>query len=282
MQVAASFDSQPCDLLIALHAGRSADSITKFREHYPDLPIVLVLTGTDLYRDIHTSSTAKASLEIADRLVVLQEHGILSLPEEFKEKTRVIFQSVLTPGEIEPPLDTVFEVCVVGHLREVKDPLRTAIASRDLPKDSRIQIIQIGASLDETIKQQAIHEAETNSRYQWLGEIPHDDVMRRLGRARLLSLTSEMEGGANVISEAIVSGTPVISSHISGSIGLLGQDYPGFFEPGNTAQLTDLLLRTEMDEDFYRLLVDHCRKRKPLFDPANEIAGLQALLAELG
>ena len=45
------------------------------------LPLVVALTGTDLYGDIHTSPEAQTSLDLATRLVVLQPMGIRELPE---------------------------------------------------------------------------------------------------------------------------------------------------------------------------------------------------------
>src|SRR4029453_11717718 len=60
-----------CDLLIALHAARSSRSVLQFRRLYPESPTIVVLTGTDLYRDIKTDPRARRSLELATRLIGL-------------------------------------------------------------------------------------------------------------------------------------------------------------------------------------------------------------------
>ena len=77
--IAQHWAGEPCDVLIALHARRSAPSIAAWAEAHPDRPLVVVLTGTDLYRDIRTDASARRSLQLATRLVVLQEQGLLEL-----------------------------------------------------------------------------------------------------------------------------------------------------------------------------------------------------------
>ena len=170
---------------------------------------------------------------------------------------------------------------MLGHLRPVKDPLRTAMAARVLPPSSQIQVVHVGSALTEDMEKAAQVEAASNPRYCWLGELPRWKALRVLARSRLLSLTSEMEGGANVISEALACSVPIISSRISGSIGLLGEDYPGYFPVGDTQALAKLLERVETDADFYNTLKTWCNGLKPLVDPARERQSWQDLLREL-
>lgn len=268
------------DLLVALHARHSAQAILDFSQRCPQKPIVLALTGTDLYRDIQRSAAARRSLKLADRLVLLQPAGQQELPERLHDKIRVIYQSATFTGTRPTPLEAVFEVCVVGHLRPVKDPFRCAYAARQLPQSSRLRVIHIGAALTADMEQRAQREMVRNKRYHWLGELPRWQTRRRLARSRLLVLTSQMEGGANVITEAITSDVPVLASRISGSIGLLGRDYPGYFEPGDTRGLAQLLERVETSQTYYRQLRRHCRQRKRLFQPAREQQSWRKLLHE--
>lgn len=278
--VAESFAQQPCDLLIAMHAKRSAISIREFHHSRPDNPLIVALTGTDLYRDIKTSRVAQRSLELADRLVLLQPAGVESLPPSVREKTRIIKQSATGLSKSVPPLRNVFEVAVIGHLRAVKDPFRAAIAARTLLESSRIRVVHIGAALTESMAERARVEMKRNSRYQWIGELSAARAKQRLARARLLVLSSRLEGGANVISEAIAVQTPIIASRISGSIGLLGEGYPGYFEVGDTQSLRALLKRVEEDARFYGRLQQHCRELRPVVDPCHERAAWEQLLNE--
>lgn len=254
--------------------------MVRFRERYPNLPLILALVGTDLYGDIHTDSSAQESLELADRFVVLQPMGIAELPERMANKARVIYQSVQPPPGKFTPKKNVFEVCVIGHMRPVKDPFRTAMAVRLLPSSSCIRVLHAGADLSGDMEETARKEPLLNPRYRWLGNLPHWKSMRLLARSRLLSLTSESEGGANVVSEAIACSVPVISSRISGSIGLLGEDYPGYFTVGDTHQLATLLQRSETDADFYNRLKSWCERLKPRFEPADERRRWDKLLRE--
>lgn len=244
--------------------------MVRFRQRHPSLPLILALVGTDLYGDIHTDSSAQESLELADRFVVLQPEGINELPKRMASKARVIYQSVQPPPGKFSPKRNVFEVSVIGHMRPVKDPFRTALAVRSLPSSSRIQVLHAGADLSGDMEETARKESSLNPRYRWLGNLPHWKSMRLLARSRLLSLTSESEGGANVVSEAIACSVPVISSRISGSIGLLGEDYPGYFTVGDTQELRDLLVRAETDSSFYNGLKRWCERLKPVFEPRDE------------
>jgi glycosyltransferase involved in cell wall biosynthesis len=169
----------------------------------------------------------------------------------------------------------------MGHLRPVKDPFRTALAARLLPESSRIRVVHLGAALSDDMAAAARVEEKANPRYRWLGEQPRWKALRILSRSRLLSLTSELEGGANVVSEAVTLSVPVVSSRIAGSIGLLGEDYPGFFPFGDTQSLADLLHRAETDTTFYKDLKRFGRRQRPLFEPARERASWRQLLAEL-
>src|SRR5438270_9091003 len=59
------YEGAPCDLLVALHARRSYPAVAAFRRLHPHQPLVVALTGTDLYRDLRTSRRARRSLELA-------------------------------------------------------------------------------------------------------------------------------------------------------------------------------------------------------------------------
>ena len=275
------YEREPCDLLIALHARRSHPSIKQFRRLHPDKPLVVVLTGTDLYRDIHVDEDSRESLRLATRLVVLQRKGLDELAPELHEKTRVIYQSASPypghPGD----RNRQFTVAAVGHMRPEKDPFRTAMAARSLPSSSRIRVLHIGAALSEGMARRAERERVRNPRYQWLGELPHWKTRQQMARSHILSVTSRMEGSCNVLCEALASGVPVVASRISGLIGTLGEDYPGYFELGDTAGLKRLLVRAENDLPFYESLVRHCAEVAPLVSPEREIRTWQGLIREV-
>lgn len=273
---------QSADLLIALHARKSHPALSAFRQAHPDRPTILCLTGTDLYDDIpQGNSQALQSLELADRIVILQPQARLSLPSDVQKRTEVIFQSV-------PPLKNSptrnrkwFDICVLGHLRQVKDPLRAGLALELLPKDTNLRVLQAGQALESTYADQAHALMEREPRYRWLGEISSGKARQLLSRSHLMVISSILEGGANVVSEAIVLGTPVLASDIPGNLGLLGSDYPGTFPVGDTQALADLMLRAKTDSKFYADLSQRCDRLRPLFTADRERSAWERLLKEL-
>jgi putative glycosyltransferase (TIGR04348 family) len=275
------YSGQPCDILIALHARRSANSIQKFKHDHPGLPLVVVLTGTDVYRDIKTDANAQRSLDLATRLVVLQKQALEELPKRYHSKTRVIYQSA-EPYPAQPArTDGPFRVCVIGHLRSEKDPLRTAMALRHLPAISKIEVLHVGKALDRELGKQARLIAANNPRYRMAGELPYWMTRRVLARSHLVVITSRMEGGSNVLSEALISSVPVIVSRIPGLIGTLGEDYPGYFPAGESAELARLLLKAELDHPFYQTLKQRCARACALVQPKRESNSWKLLLREL-
>ena len=276
VRIAEKYSGQPCDLMLALHAHKSAASI----ESSPG-PVIVALAGTDIYRDLPHSVAAQRSLEIAWRIVVLQPLAIDRLPERLRGKARVIYQSAATTINTPRRDENHFDIAVPGHLRDVKDPLRTAEASRLLPASSRVRVVQMGRPIDAEYESRALREQLENRRYRWLGELSRRESRRIVASSDAVAVTSLMEGGANVISEAVVDGVPVIASDIDGNVGLLGPRYPGLFETSNTNALANLISRMETDRLFYRELKEHCLRLQPIFDPSSEIESWRHLLGSM-
>lgn len=290
--VSQSWDGTECDGLIALHARKSAGSIRRFSRAHPDRPIVLALTGTDLYLDLGRSAVARRSLQSADRLIVLHPAALDELPKSMHKKARVILQS-FDPGVLqhdphvsrnrtETEASRSFDVCVLAHLRKVKNPLLTARAARRLSADSQVRIMQIGGIAEAGYRQKLRAEMARNPRLVWSGNLPRPEALARLRRCHLLVNSSLVEGGANAVSEAIALGVPVLASHIPGNVGLLGESYPGYFPSGDVASLAALIQRCEDDPRFLRSLLRHINRLAPKFVPAREKRTWNRLLKEVG
>ncbi|APV51693.1 hypothetical protein BWI17_19580 [Betaproteobacteria bacterium GR16-43] len=271
---------ESADALVALHARRSAACIAGFHARFAERPIGLVLTGTDLYHDLPDDLQAQASLRIASRIAVLQDDARPRVPEGARGKVHVIYQSAraLRPAaKSGERLDCV----VVGHLRAEKDPETLFRALRTLPAELPIRVLHVGAGLDRTLAAHARQLMRTHPRYRWAGALPHGLARAAIKRAHLLVHPSRLEGGANVIAEAIMSGTPVMGSRMSGNIGMLGANYPGFFPVGDSRALAAMLARAATDPRFLARLRAAGDRRKPLFRPEKEAAAVRAFVRGL-
>ena len=274
--------------MLALHARRSAASIQAWATAHPGRGLGLVLTGTDLYRDIDSDASAQRSLALAQQLVVLQELGAQRLPPAHRHKTRVIFQSTSTRRTLSKSTRQLRAV-MVGHLREEKSPQTLFQAARLLRERPDIHIDHIGAPLDPALGEQARRTAAECPNYRWLGGLDREATRQRIQRAHVLVHCSRMEGGAHVLMEAVCSGTPVLASRIDGNVGMLGADYAGYFPWGDAKALANLLLRCRDDArgggqgsaSIFSGLQAQCRIRAPLFEAAAERAALLALLQDL-
>ncbi len=257
------------DAMIALHARRSAGSIACFADRHPERPLIVVLTGTDLYRDIRTDARAQHSLRVATRLVVLQEAAVSELPGPLRSKCHVIHQSAPALKAAQPNRRS-FDLILVGHMREEKDPLTAMRALELVPAGARVRLIHIGSALEPRFAAAARKLGRSHADYCWLGSIPHGETRQRIKRANAMVISSRMEGGANVVIEAVTSQVAVLASAIPGNVGLLGQDYAGYFPAGDALALATLIGKTRDEPEFLAMLRRQCAKRAPLFAPQRE------------
>jgi len=258
------------EVMLALHARRSHASIKAFAR---EKPLVVALTGTDVYRDIRTSAEARESLELAHRLIVLQPKAAEELPGRLRKKAWVVVQSSATTLR-HRPVKGKFRICVIGHLRAEKDPLRIVAA---LPHVAPVvEVVHLGAALDPKLK-----PATGDARYRWLGSVPHARALRWLASSHAMVISSRMEGGANVVCEALRIGVPVLASRISGNVGLLGARYPGYFQLEDERALARLITRAATDTRFYASLKAYVGKLRPMVAPQAEARALLAALNTL-
>jgi putative glycosyltransferase (TIGR04348 family) len=271
-------------VMLALHARRSADSVAHWAQAHPGRGLAVVLTGTDLYQDIRRDAAAQRSLELAQRLVVLQELGLQALPPQHRDKACVVFQSAPARASVDKPAD-VLRAVMVGHLRAAKAPQTLFEAARLLRARDDIRIDHVGEASEPALGEQARATAAACPNYRWLGALPHEETLRRIQQAHVLVHTSAMEGGAHVIIEAVLGGTPVLASRVDGNVGMLGAHYEGYFPPGDGAALAALLQACRAgqgsDGGLIARLQAQCAARAPLFDPAAERDALLRLVGAL-
>lgn len=287
-EVIRGFAGQTGDALIALHAVKSAAALAAFKAAHPDRPAILILPGSDLYRDLPGGDESGfRSLALADRLAVAQEASLADVPAAFREKCRVVPKSVDLPAGLVryapvPPHPAPFVARMFAHVRAQKDPLTAARAAALLPPDSPVRIEHFGAAAEPDLATALRAAAGGGRAYRLHGPVARGEALRLLASAGVALNSSLMEGGANAIAEAIALGTPVVATAIPGNIGLLGPGYAGLYPPGDAAALAALLTRCAEDRAFTDQLARQLSDRRPLFTREAESAAWQALLGEIG
>ncbi|WP_323750963.1 selenoneine biosynthesis selenosugar synthase SenB [Marinobacter sp.] len=276
------YQGAQCDVFIGLHAWRSAAAIKAFKRAWPDTPLIVVLTGTDIYHHQHAYPEATyESMDLADLLIGLHDRVGQDIPERYESKLLTLRQSADRPESIggsrlEPGQ---FHICVLGHLRDEKDSLRAAIASHHLPEDSNIIVSCAGKPHSDAWRELALQESRSNPRFHWLGELNASELGTLVAVSSVMVISSVMEGGANVISEACRAELPILASDIPGNRGLLGDDYPGYFPVKDDRALADLMARAENDEEFLAALKKKVVKLAETFEPEQERQSLEKALA---
>jgi putative glycosyltransferase (TIGR04348 family) len=274
-----SYDGAPCDLMIAIHAWRSANAIAAYRAKHPKGALIVALGGTDVNTFLKTEpETTLRSMYAADALICL--HSLIEdcLPIDLRSKLHLVNQSATPlPGPRAPRKQT-FGACVIGHLRQEKDPFRAAQAARLMPAESELRVIHLGKAHTQTWAHDAKLEMEQNLRYIWKGEVATWQVRQEFAKTHVMVISSNQEGGANVVSEAIVAGVPIIASNISGNVGLLGADYPGYYPVRDERALADILWRVEREPKFLESLQCCIEKLRPQFTPKREAKSLHTAI----
>jgi len=280
VRVVTEWDGGADDMLLALHAYKGYPSIARFSRQRPEAPLVLALTGTDIYRDVRKYASARRAVAKAARLIVLQSAALHELSQEQRRKATIVYQSSDVRLQ-HSPAKRRFRVAVIGHLRREKDPFRAVLALRHIDGAAPIEVLQIGGALDRKMKAGCLAFEKHDPRYRWLGSLSHRQAMQQLSRSHVLVVSSVMEGGANVICEAARIGVPILASRIPGNVGMLGRDYPGYFPLFDDRALARLIERCRTDASFYRALRRAVWRRRDQFAPAAERAALKAALREL-
>lgn len=279
VRVVERWQGEPCDLLVAVHVVKTAASVLAAAAALPKLRVAVLLAGTDVYPAFRPTTESLAVLDRADTLVALQPHGVDTLPHALRGKVRTIVQSATG---LPAARSTTFRACVLAHLRPVKAPLLPLQALATLPADLPIELVLAGRALTPELATAVTGLLAKEPRARWVGELRRRDALALLASSHVCIVPSLAEGGANVVSEAIAAGTPVLASAIPGNLGLLGADWPATFPPGDAAAAGRLLQRAASDAPFYAELRRRTAGLQPMVAPSRELAAWRHVLDDLG
>ena len=222
---------------------------------------------------------SEQTINLAQKLVVAHPACLPQIPDRWRSKTVVIYPSVTMPelGVIATPAAPLF-TCI-GHLRPVKAPHLMHSAIQRIPQACLVAA-SIGNAYDVTDGQQALLNARQDARYQWHAGFDRKTALEWM-KASLATINSSLsEGGANTVIEAIQLRVPVLATDIPGNRGFLGDDYEGYFEPGRSDQLAELMSRCLEQADFVEHLKTQLDQRRHLFSTERESQQLSELLKE--
>lgn len=278
VRVVERWQGEPCELLIAVHAAKSAATALAAANALPGLRLVVVLAGTDIYPCLEPATDTLAVLARADALVALQRHGVQMLPASLRGKTRTIEQSATALVAQRAP---TFRACVLAHLRAVKEPLLPLQALAHVDRAVPLELHLAGRALTPGLAEAMRAAVAAEPRAQWLGELPRRAARALLASSHVCIVPSSSEGGANVVSEAIAAAAPVLCSAIPGNLGLLGDDWPASFPVGDARMLGALLQRVATDASFLEELRQRTVALQPRFAPAREAAAWSQVLLDL-
>ena len=268
----------PADAMIALHATKTLASSKRFKVHSPKGKLIIYLTGTDLYKEqANNNPEFKEALILADALVVGQRASLASIPSEFKSKSHFVPASVLLPSLKKVSAPPSPSLALIGHLRPVKNPFLMNLALEQLSAIT-LNAFTLGAALEPSMLAEAERWQQADSRFHWLNDIPYSEALSWIEQVDFTLNTSHSEGGSNAVAESIVLGTPVLASKIEGNVGMLGDDYLGYFEPNNANSLAKLIRRAITDHDFHEALLEQTLDLQQNFLPEKETAGWLKLL----
>jgi putative glycosyltransferase (TIGR04348 family) len=273
------WQGEACDLLVAVHAVKSADSVLAASAALPALRVAVLLAGTDVYPRFTAEPKTIAALARADLLIGLQSKAAAALPPELRCKVRTIVQSASALPAARGP---VFRAAVLAHLRPVKDPLMPLAALAHVPPTVELELVLAGRAMSPEAADAVRAAVAADARARWLGELRRRAARELLASSHVCIVSSSAEGGANVVSEAIAAGTPILATAIPGNLGLLGDDWPATFPVGDSVRLGALLTRAAVDRAFYAHLLARTRLLQPAFDVSRELAAWRELLMSLG
>ncbi len=243
-----------------LHAEKGSHVIKELAAK--NVPVVLVLTGTDLYRDIISTKNSKKercfrSIQLASAIVVLHENAVSDLLKVVsfpRERIFVVLQSVVDfkKRTFLFKKKNHYKILLLSNIRKEKGIIVAISGFLEFQKNidarTKFTLDHIGGVLDQGYFKKITNLLEGVKSVSFLGSIEKDKLQTMLASYDLLLHSSFIEGGSLVIQEAQNAGLPIIASDISCHAALLGSAYVGLHSVGSAKDVSEKLKTFFFDE----------------------------------
>ena len=181
--------------------------------------------------------------------VHLVRHGVTKQPAPVTSQEQDVPATIIAIGRLVPKKG--FDTLLVAMAKACHDARCVVIG--DGPERGRLEALATRLGIA--------------SRVRVAGRLPHTDAMRELARATLLALPSrrtrdnDSDGFANVLTEAMARGVPIVSTTAAGAGELLVDGESALLvPPDNPVEFARAMSRLLADDAFQKRLADNARR----------------------
>jgi glycosyltransferase involved in cell wall biosynthesis len=217
----------------AVHCGALTAQIAKELQ----LPYVITITGTELYRGGEQEFSVAEGLTLQNVAALVVFHDVIgkrvsdALPT-LADRLKIIPQGVELPdnSSAETLPDSTFIFLLPAGIRQVKNLLFPFAPLAELNRRyPQVKLVIAGPAIDADYTRQLLAKVATNPFSSWVGEVAYADMPALYWSAQVVLNTSLSEGGmANSILEGMAYGRPVLVSDIEGNRSLVSDDVNGY------------------------------------------------------
>ena len=275
------------------HFATAPALVAMFTHWLTDIPYSFTAHARDIYVD-QKPRILRAEMKFADAVVTVSEYNRRYLSTEIypaaNGKVRCIYNgldlrdfSFQLPraSQLEPPM-----ILSVGRLIEKKGLVDLLLACELLRRRGRLfQVEIIGTGPWEDLLKTQAKRLGLTANVKFLGAQPQEVVRKAFHRATVFALPciisgkGDRDGIPTVLMEAMASGTPVVSTSISGIPELIESGRDGLLVPPNNASLLaealgQLLNAPELRENLARAARAKMEARFSIEESARELRAL--------
>lgn len=167
--------------------------------------------------------------------------------------------------KLRPDFENIFNIGTIARLVPQKDYPTLFYAFKEVRgqiPNAQLQIVGEGFLKEQLMKLSV--ELDIDESIHWIGKISDIDAFLR--SINLFVLASSYEGFGLVLLEAMFADVPILAANNSAIPEVLGKDYQGLFQTGNSQSLANKVIDAYSSPQITSKLIEELRVRKHLFD----------------